>query len=58
MPEVQRLLTGLTYGESPRWHGDRLWFCNWGSQEVIAVDLDGKREVIVRWVTGYEQARY
>jgi sugar lactone lactonase YvrE len=41
-------LTGLGFGESPRWHEDRLWFSNWGMQEVVAVDLDGKSEVIVR----------
>jgi sugar lactone lactonase YvrE len=48
VPEVQTLLTGLAFGESPRWHEDRLWFSNWGMQEVIAIDLDGKSEVIVR----------
>jgi sugar lactone lactonase YvrE len=48
LPEVQTLLTGLGFGESPRWHEDRLWFCNWGMQEVVAVDLDGKSEVMVR----------
>lgn len=41
------LLTGLAFGESPRWHDDRLWFCNWGAQEVIAVDSDGSSEVVV-----------
>lgn len=44
----QILLTGLGIGESPRWHDGRLWFCNWGMQEVIAVDLTGKSEVIAR----------
>jgi sugar lactone lactonase YvrE len=48
MPEVQTLLTGLAFGESPRWHEDRLWFSNWGTQEVVAVDLEGKSEVMVR----------
>jgi sugar lactone lactonase YvrE len=46
--EVKTLLTGLAMGESPRWHEDRLWFSDWGAQEIIAVDLDGKSEVIVR----------
>src|SRR5437588_12377278 len=41
-------MTGLVFGESPRWHDDRLWFCDWGAQEVIAVDLAGKSEVMVR----------
>ncbi len=48
MPELQTLLTGLAFGESPRWHGGRLWFSNWGTQEVVAVDLEGKSEVMVR----------
>jgi len=45
---VQTLLTGLAMGESPRWHEDRLWFSDWGAQEVIAVDLDGNSKVQVR----------
>jgi sugar lactone lactonase YvrE len=49
MPETPRtLLTGLVVGESPRWHDGRLWFSNWGAQEVIAVDPDGNSEVVVR----------
>jgi sugar lactone lactonase YvrE len=48
MPELHTLLTGLAFGESPRWHTGRLWFSNWGMQEVVAVDLDGKSEVVVR----------
>jgi sugar lactone lactonase YvrE len=44
----QTLLAGLAFGESPRWHGDRLWLTDWGKQEIIAVDLDGNSEVIVR----------
>jgi sugar lactone lactonase YvrE len=35
-------------GESPRWHEDRLWFSDRGAQEIIAVDLDGNNEVVVR----------
>jgi sugar lactone lactonase YvrE len=46
--EPQVLLSGLGFGESPRWHDGRLWFCNWGFQEVVAVDLDGNREVMAR----------
>jgi sugar lactone lactonase YvrE len=44
-------MTGLAYGESPRWHGGRLWVCNWGAQEVVAVDLDGGSEVVARLET-------
>jgi sugar lactone lactonase YvrE len=39
-------MTGLGIGESARWHEGRLWFCNWGAQEIVALDLDGRREVI------------
>ena len=48
MPEPQVLLTGLAIGESPRWHEDRLWFSNWGAQEIVAVDLEGNSEVMAR----------
>jgi sugar lactone lactonase YvrE len=46
--EVQTLLSGLAFGESPRWHDGRLWFSNWGAQEIIAVDLQGQSEVVLR----------
>lgn len=38
--------TGLAFGESPRWHGGRLWVCNWGTGEIVAVDARGKSEVM------------
>jgi sugar lactone lactonase YvrE len=45
-PEPKVLLDGLAYVESPRWHDGRLWFAHWGAGEVVAVDLDGKSEVM------------
>ena len=48
MPEPHPPLTDLAFPESPRWHDDRLWLSDWGAQEVIAVDLDGASEVVVR----------
>ena len=48
MPKLQTLMTGIVFGESPRWHDERLWFSDWGTQEIIAVDLEGKSEVVVR----------
>src|SRR5262249_43781787 len=48
LPELKTLLTGLAMGESPRWHEDRLWFSDWGAQEIVAADLDGNSEVVVR----------
>src|SRR5215470_8313239 len=47
-PELKTLLTGLAMGESPRWHEDRLWLSDWGAQEIVAADLDGHSEVVVR----------
>jgi len=46
--EPQPLLTGLAFGESPRWHEGRLWLADWGAQEVLAVDLDGRSEIVAR----------
>jgi sugar lactone lactonase YvrE len=48
MPDVEVLLSGRVFGEQPRWHENRLWFSDWGTQEVIAVDLDGDSEVVLR----------
>ena len=42
------LMTGIVFGEQPRWHDGRLWFSDWGTQEVIAVDPDGSPEVMHR----------
>src|SRR5690348_7896795 len=41
MAELQTLTTGLTIGESPRWHDGRLWLSNWGPGQLIAVDASG-----------------
>jgi len=44
--EPRVILSGLAYVESPRWHEGRLWFAHWGTDEVVAVDLDGNSEVV------------
>jgi len=48
MNEMRTLLTGRGLVESPRWHGDRLYFSDWYAGEVVAVDLAGHSEVIAR----------
>jgi sugar lactone lactonase YvrE len=48
MPEPQILQTGVAMGECPRWRDGRLWFADWGAQEIRAVDLAGRSEVIRR----------
>ena len=37
---------GLPTSSRPRWHDGRLWFAHWGTDEIIAVDLDGTSEVV------------
>jgi sugar lactone lactonase YvrE len=50
--EPRVLLDGLAMPESPRWHDGRLWFSNWGADEIVAVDLDGNSEVVGRGPEG------
>ncbi|MBZ9884189.1 SMP-30/gluconolactonase/LRE family protein [Mesorhizobium sp. CA10] len=38
---------GLAFGESPRWHDGRLWLCNWGTGEIVAVNDNGRCEVML-----------
>jgi len=45
--EVQILMSDLVFPESPRWRGDRLWFSDWGTQDVMAADLASNTEVMV-----------
>jgi len=44
--QAKPLLTGLVIGESPRWHEERIWFANWGTGEIVAVDPEGNAEVV------------
>jgi sugar lactone lactonase YvrE len=57
--ETRVLLSGLGMGESPRWHDGRLWFSNWGADEIVAIDLRGDSQIIGRggggsgWATNW-----
>ena len=42
------LLDGLAIPESPRWHDGRLWFSNWGTRQIVAVDLNTGASGILR----------
>lgn len=44
--ETKVLLDGFGMGESPRWREGRLWFSDWGTNVIVAVDLEGNTEVI------------
>jgi sugar lactone lactonase YvrE len=48
MSEAELLVSGLAFGESPRWHEDRLWFANWGTGEIVAVNDAGAAEIVAR----------
>jgi 16S rRNA (cytidine1402-2'-O)-methyltransferase len=37
--------SGLSMGESPRWHAGRLWVCDWMAGEVLSFDAAGERRV-------------
>jgi sugar lactone lactonase YvrE len=46
--DVRTLMSGIALGESPRWHDGRVWFSDWGTGQVLAVDTDGRGEVMAR----------
>ncbi len=43
---LTKLIGGLDFGESPRWHEGRLWYSDFHQRAVYAVSLDGHREVV------------
>ncbi len=47
-PKAVTLLAGIAMGESPRWHDNRLWLSDWGAREILAVDADGRSEIMLR----------
>ncbi len=48
-----QLLDGLALGESPRWHDGRLWFADWGAQELIAYDPATRTHEVVTRVASF-----
>jgi sugar lactone lactonase YvrE len=55
--QPQVLLSGLSFPESARWHEGRFWFADWGTNEVIAVDVDGKAQTMVHVPTARPETR-
>ena len=41
MGAAEVLMEGVVFGESPLWHDGRLWFSDWGANQVIALGIDG-----------------
>ncbi len=35
---LQVVVEGIAFGESVRWHGDRVWFCDWVDGDVCSVE--------------------
>jgi sugar lactone lactonase YvrE len=48
MGAIRVVVDGLGFPESTRWHDGRVWLCNWGAGEVLAVTVDGVRDVMAR----------
>jgi sugar lactone lactonase YvrE len=57
MSDARLLIDGLGIPESTRWRGGKVWLCNWGAGEILAVSArsdnlgvsaGGDREVIAR----------
>ena len=44
---LETLLAGLTFPEAPRWHDGRLWFSDFYTHRVIAVDGAGRAETML-----------
>jgi sugar lactone lactonase YvrE len=45
--KLEPLLTGLSFGEGPRWHDGKLWFSDFYVHQVRTVDESGKAATIV-----------
>ena len=41
------ILSGLYFGEGPRWHDGALWFSDMHDHRVVRTDLDGNAETVV-----------
>jgi sugar lactone lactonase YvrE len=48
MGELYVVEERLGFPESTRWHDGRVWLCNWGSGEVLAVKPDDRSQVMAR----------
>ena len=48
MTQSTTLIDGLYFGESPRWHDDRLWYSDFYDKAVKSVDLKGDARLEVQ----------
>ncbi|AEA24033.1 SMP-30/Gluconolaconase/LRE-like region-containing protein [Pseudonocardia dioxanivorans CB1190] len=54
--EPTPLLDGLRFAECPRWHDDRLWFCDMHARRIMTVDEHGHAETVVQFARGVTPA--
>ena len=47
MSNLELLVSGLDFGEGPRWREGRLWYSDFYHHRVYAISPDGEQEVIV-----------
>lgn len=47
MPRI--LLSGIHFGEGPRWHGGRLWFSDFYARAICSVGLGGDLRTELQW---------
>ena len=52
MPELQTLMTGLVFGESPRWYDNRPYCFDIATHGVFCIYLAGNADVITREPAG------
>jgi sugar lactone lactonase YvrE len=45
--QTTTLLTGLCFGEGPRWHNNQLWFSDMHAHQVLTVDADGTTDAVL-----------
>jgi sugar lactone lactonase YvrE len=43
------LLSGIHFGEGPRWHGNRLWFSDFYARAICSVGLGGDLRIELAW---------
>ncbi len=47
------VVEGIAFGESPRWHRNSVWYCDWVDGEVISVTPDGGDRIVHARLDGF-----
>ncbi len=45
-PTPDLILDDIAFGESPRWHHGRVWFCDWVDGDVVSAERDGSDRTV------------